>query len=193
MIYDERMRRVLYNYVPNTSSKKDIVQAMKENLELAEHKTIKSFSFSINSPYEKTVIGKGPYRSGYGTFSLLPDFTGLSQASAIARANSLGITVKFVGDSGTVVSQDYPASKRIDKISGVVTLTLSSSLENKKEEEELDKEEEEELDKEEEDNDDEDESLDDDDSDSEVDNTPVSPTPTPSESPSIPSGDEDAE
>ena len=206
MIYDERMRRVLYNYVPNTSSKKDIVQAMKENLELAEHKTIKSFSFSINSPYEKTVIGKGPYRSGYGTFSLLPDFTGLSQAAATSKANSLGITVKFIGDSGTVVSQDYPVSKRIDKIGGIVTLTLSSSLEDNKknEDDELDKEKDDESN---------DETLDDDgtssgsgsgsNSDSgndvEEDTTPVTPSPgpTPSESsspsPSTPSEIEDAE
>ena len=129
MIYDERMRMVLYNYVPNTSSKKDIVQAMKENLELVGHEDIKTFSFSINVPYEKTIIGKGPYRSGYGTYKLLPDFTGLSKADATTRASMAGISITFEGTSGYVVSQSYPANKRLDKINGPVKLTLSVSSE----------------------------------------------------------------
>lgn len=65
MIYDKRMRMELYNYVPNTYSKNDIIKAMKMNLGLTKHKTIKKFSFSINEPYEKKVIGEGPYKSTY--------------------------------------------------------------------------------------------------------------------------------
>lgn len=135
MIYDERMRLVLYNYVPNNNSKKDVVQAMKENLELADHKSIKTFSFSVNTPYEKTIIGAGPYRTGAGTFRLLPSFIGLSEAAATNKAASLGISVKFVGSGGTVISQSYPANKRIDKISGSLVLTLSSSKVEEEEEE----------------------------------------------------------
>lgn len=138
MIYDERMRMVLYNYVPNTNSKKDIVQAMKENLELTDHKEITSFSFSINNPYEKTIVGKGPYSSGYNTYTLLPNFIGMTEATATARAASLGLSVKFEGDGDTVTAQSYPASKRIDKISGTLVLTLSSTT---VEEEETDDEE----------------------------------------------------
>ena len=128
MIYDENMRMVLYNYVPNTNSKNDIIQAMKENLELVEHKNIKNFSFSINVNYEKSIIGKGPYKSGFGTYSLLPNFIGMSASAAEAKARSLGLSVTFIGDSGTVIEQNYPASKRIDKISGPLQLTLSGSL-----------------------------------------------------------------
>lgn len=65
MIYDKRMRMDLYNYVPNTYSKNDIIKAMKMNLGLASHKITKTFSFSINEPYEKKVIGEGPYQSTY--------------------------------------------------------------------------------------------------------------------------------
>ena len=55
MIYEERMRMVLYNYVPNTRSRDAIVQAMKENLELVAHQNITKFSFSINAvPKAKT-------------------------------------------------------------------------------------------------------------------------------------------
>lgn len=137
MIYDERMRMVLYNYVPNEQSKKDVVRAMKENLGLVEHQVIKEFSFSINEPYEKEVIGYGPYKSS-GGYTLLPDFTGDSEAQARATASRLGISVNFVGGNGYVIAQEYPAGKRIDKISGSVTLTLggtqSSEEENEKEE-----------------------------------------------------------
>ncbi len=135
MIYDERMRMVLYNYVPNEQSKKNIIRAMKENLELADHKPIKKFSFSINEPYEKEVIGYGPYKAT-DTYALLPDFTGDSQEQARATARRLGISVTFVGGDGYVIDQEYPAGKRIDKIRGSVTLTLGGNTQDDEEEEE---------------------------------------------------------
>ncbi len=183
-IYDERMRMVLYNYIPNKDSKKDIVQAMKENLELANHKTIKEFSFSINNPYEKEVIGYGPYKTSY-TYDLLPDFTGDSKAQAQATANRLGISVNFTGGDGYVIAQEYPASKRLDKIRGSITLTLGGS----KKEEELDDEDEKDKDKDKVTEEDPEEGNDETDEPSTGDETPstgaeeskpdVSPTPTP--------------
>ena len=144
MIYDERMRMVLYNYVPNLNSKKDVVRAMEENLGLKEHKVIKKFSFSINEPYEKEVIGYGPYKST-GTYTLLPDFTGDSEAQARATASSLGISVTFTGGDGYVIAQEYPAGKRVDKIRGSVTLTLGGNTASEEEEEEEEEEETEEV------------------------------------------------
>lgn len=130
MIYDERMRRVLYNYIPNENSRKDIVQAMKENLELAEHVPFTEFSFSINEPYEKKVIGKGPYRTS-SLYKLVPNFIGNTEAQARAKASKLGLGVTFTGDSsGTVVSQSYPEAKRIDLIKGNIVLTLSNGKNN---------------------------------------------------------------
>lgn len=126
MIYDERARMVLWDYVPNDYSRKDIVQAMKENLELVDHEFIKEFSFSINEPYEKEIIGEGPYKKD-GTYTLLPDFTGDSEATARATALKYGVSVNFKGSGGSVISQSYPANKRIDLIKGSVTLTLSGS------------------------------------------------------------------
>ena len=101
---------------------------MKENLELKKHKVVKKFSFSINEPYEKEVIGYGPYDSSYG-YDLLPDFTGDSESQARYTANRLGISVVFRGSGGYVVSQNYPSGKRLDKLSGSVILTLSGSRE----------------------------------------------------------------
>lgn len=130
MIYDERSRLVLYNYVPNQNSRKDIIQAMKQNLELIKTEPIKEFSFSINKVYEKEVIGYGPYKSGNG-YTLLPDFTGDSEATATATCTRLGIRCSFVGTGGYVINQSIPAGKRIDKISGGLSLTLSQNSKDK--------------------------------------------------------------
>lgn len=180
MIYDERMRMVLYNYVPNNNSKKDVVQAMKENLELVEHKEIKSFNFSVNNPYEKVIIGEGPYRSGSGTYSLLPSFIGLTEDAAAGRAAGLGLSVKFVGDGGTVIDQSYPASKRIDKIKDTLVLTLSSSV--------IEDDDDKAKDEDEEQDQDEDDEVPDKDNDDENDDNETgsgtTPTPSPSPSPS---------
>ncbi len=127
MIYDERSRMVLWDYVPNTASRDDIIEAMKINLEEQEPEMIKEFSFSINDEdYEKTVTGTGPYKTAF-TYDLLPDFTGDSMEAARSYANAHGIKISFNGTSGYVVSQSYPANKRIDLISGSVVLTLSGS------------------------------------------------------------------
>lgn len=126
MIYDERAKMVLWDYVPNQSSRKDIINAMKVNLGKKEHSVIKKFSFSINDPYEIEVIGEGPYKSS-GGYTLLPNFVGDSESQARSAAARLGIPVSFKGNSGYVVSQNYPANKRVDLIKGSVILTLSGS------------------------------------------------------------------
>ncbi len=183
MIYDERARMVLWDYVPNKDSRKEIIQAMKENLELASHEEVKSFSFSINDPYEKKVIGEGPYKSAFA-YSLLPDFTGDSEATARATASRLGIRVTFKGSGGYVVSQSQPANRRLDKINGSIVLTLSGSSDEKSTK---DKDKDKEKDKNDKDD------LDDfDDNDSSP--TPSIPSPSPSSSPSpVPSDDAEEE
>ena len=65
MIYDTRMKMTLYDYVPNTHSRADIVDAMHKNLGLSKSSAITKFSFSINSPFKETIIGEGPYSDGY--------------------------------------------------------------------------------------------------------------------------------
>lgn len=135
MIYDEGSKMVLWNYVPIEDSIHDIVQEMKVNLELEEHKLIKTFSFSINEDYEKTIIGSGPYHHS-DNYNLLPDFTGDTKEQAQRWANSHGIKVSFETKEtkeypdGTVMAQSFPARKRIDKISGTLVLTLASNKGN---------------------------------------------------------------
>lgn len=123
MIYDERARMILWDYVPNKNSRNDLINAMKINLELKDHENITEFSFSINKPYEKKTIGAG-YNYGF-KYTLLPDFTGDTEVQAQATANKLGIKVKFDGEGGTVIEQSYPASKRVDLIKDTLVLKLS--------------------------------------------------------------------
>lgn len=129
MIYDENMRMMLWNYIPNKESRKDIISAMKVNLNLEGHEGVKEFKFSINEEYEKEVIGYGPYKTG-SNYSLVPNFIGLSKERAQALASRNGVRISFNGTSGTVVSQSVPEGKRTDKLSGSVTLTLSGTTSN---------------------------------------------------------------
>ena len=134
MIYDERARMVLWDYVPNKNSRNDVVNAMKINLELKNHEDICEFDFSINKPYEKKVIGYGPYNNNV-RFNLLPDFTGDTEAQAQATANKIGVRVRFEGNGGTVVEQSYPANKRIDLIKDTLVLKLSGNKKADKDDE----------------------------------------------------------
>ena len=130
MIYDTRSRLTLWDYVPYKGSRKAIIRAMKENLELVKHKEIKTFSFSINEPYEKEVIGKGTYTettvSTTKTSKVLPDFTGDTEYTARATANRLGIRVTFRGNGGRVISQNYYAGTNLSRV-GTLVLTLSGN------------------------------------------------------------------
>ncbi len=126
MIYDERAKMILWDYVPNPESRKDIIQAMKENLELAKHEEIKSFSFSVNVLYEKEVIGKGPYKKGF-YYSLLPSFIGMTKEQAKATAVKYNLEVEFEGTKGLVTEQNYPERKRIDLIKDKLVLKLAST------------------------------------------------------------------
>ncbi len=126
MIYDESMQLVLSDQIINQGSLDDVVHAMKVNLGLEDAKVIKTFTFSINSPYEQEMIGNGKY-SGTKLYALLPDFTGMSKANAASWGQQNGITIVFSNNSnGAVVGQNYPAKKRLDLIPNrTVTLTLA--------------------------------------------------------------------
>lgn len=180
MIYDERAKMVLWDYVPNPESRKDIIQAMKENLELTQHQEIKSFSFSINTPYEKEIIGQGPYKKGF-SYSLLPSFIGMTKEQAEATANKYGVTFEFDGTKGTIVEQSYPERKRIDLIKDKLILKLETQKDKDKDKDE-DKDEEEENDDDKKDKDDKEDKEDD--KETPKPSTSPSPSPSPSTKPS---------
>lgn len=129
LIYDKRMRMKLYNYLPNKYSHDDIVNEMKINLNLIKPTPIKEFSFSINSPYEKKVIGEGPYKTDLSGLPenndepKVPNFIGQKMETAKIIASKNNINISFVGTSGTVISQSIAAGKEYNKHMKVI-LTL---------------------------------------------------------------------
>ena len=122
-IYDENTKLNLWNYILNKESIKDVTTAMKINLELEEEIVIKEFNYSINEPYTKQVIGKGPYKT-YTTYDLVPDLTKYNKSQALSWASQYNVTLKFneiektssAYYDGQIISQEYPFRKRIDKL-----------------------------------------------------------------------------
>lgn len=132
MIYDEGMGLVLYDYIPNEESLKQIVSVMKQNLGLEQVKLIKKMNFSIEKEYKQTIIGNDVV-TGAKTYTLLPNFVGKSESYARGwLANnglSASVTTKVVSSGyydGQIISQGYPEGKRTDLISGSVTLTVAN-------------------------------------------------------------------
>ncbi len=120
MIYDERSKLVLWDYILNQKSVAAVKKAMKDNLSGTKKELIKTFSYSIDEVYEQPVIGKG--YSGTVRYKLLTNFVGMKLSAAQTWANNNGVTLKieYVKSDGkaedTIIEQDMPESKRIDLI-----------------------------------------------------------------------------
>lgn len=139
MIYDEGMGLNLYNYIYNGESLEQIVSVMKQNLELEEVKLIKSMSFSISKPYKIETIGTD-VTEGANTYSLLPNFVGESESYTTNWLANNGIDFDVVTKEvkansgyfyGEVISQSMPSGKRLDLISGGITITVAKIIEDK--------------------------------------------------------------
>ena len=121
MIYDERSKLVLWDYILNQGSLDAVKKAMKDNLNGTKQELIKTFSYELNENYKVKVIGEG--FSGTKKYDLLISLEGksLSEAQSWASSHGLTLTVEYVKSSGnkdnTVLEQEYPVSKRIDLIS----------------------------------------------------------------------------
>lgn len=117
----------LYNFLPFKGSIADVVKAMKINLGLEKTEMIKTFSFSINDPYEEMVIGKANYNES--SIALLPNFIGQNKDIAINYGKNHGIKVNVTYEStnnvnyriGQIINQDIPSD--ID-ISYVKTINI---------------------------------------------------------------------
>ena len=132
IIYDERSHLELYNYIPNQSSKSQIVNAMKVNLGLKKEKNETSFSYTIGEDYETNVIGKNPTASTT-LYTLIPDFSSYSRSKAENWAANHGFTiiwnevsVSSSSQAGRITNQSYPRKKRTDLCKPkTITLTIT--------------------------------------------------------------------
>ena len=132
MIYDEGMGMTLYNYVPSTESLNAIVKVMKQNLGLEKVEPIKRMDFNIEKEFKMETVGAGIY-SGSANYSLLPSFIGSSESYAKNWLSSHGISVSVTyketsnAPAGQVIDQSIPANKRLDLVSGGMTLTVAKA------------------------------------------------------------------
>lgn len=132
--YDSKLnagtRLRLYNFVPYDGSIKDVVNAMKINLELENPQMIKTFEFDVDEPYTETVIGKGTYKGT--SLYLLPNFVGYNQSKAIAYGKEHGLkinvnTVSSAQNEGQVISQSLHDGMDLNAINKNVGLTITVS------------------------------------------------------------------
>ncbi len=118
-----------YTFQYYKQSLNSIINAMKVNLGLIEPTIIKTFNFSMNSPYEKEIIGYTYY--GEARRSLVPDFTAYSLTDANNWGSSHGITinVNYVDSSdsnytdGQIISQSVHEGVLVDKV-GSITIDV---------------------------------------------------------------------
>ncbi len=130
-LYDSRTGYKLYNYVLYPASVKAVSNAMKINLELSEPTLIKDFEFDVAEEYTEEVIGKK--ETGNTGITKLPNFIGMTETSALAKAQKLGVSVSLKYQSGTgntnlVVKQNYLEGTDVDTIK-TLTLTISKDEE----------------------------------------------------------------
>lgn len=112
-----------------------IVKAMKVNLKQIEQEEIKTFSFSINEPYEKVIIGKKYYNETRK--SLIPNFKEYSLGGAETWGSSHGFTIltEYVeksGDdyyNGQIIGQSVHEGVLVDKAPKTITLTIVKKVE----------------------------------------------------------------
>lgn len=107
----------LYNYVLYDDSVKAVSNAMKENLGEKKTKVIKSFSFDINTPYEKEVIGADV--TGTRSLVQLPSFVGQSVSYVRSYCSSHGISVNVKGGDGYVISQSVPSGANVEDVKSI--------------------------------------------------------------------------
>ena len=130
-IYDERSKINLSNQIYYKGSLNEIVEAMKINLGLKNPTIIKTFSFSINTPYVEPIIGNGVYNEA--RIQLVPDFTRYTKEQATNWGNSKGITINFntVESSeekykeGQITYQSIPANSLLSLVNKTTGITLN--------------------------------------------------------------------
>lgn len=120
----------LYNYVLYDESIKEVSNAMKENLGKKKTKTVKSFSFDVNNPYEKEVIGANTI--GKQSLILVPNFVGQLVSNAQSWGFKNGVTITVNGGNGYVLSQNVPAGANVEDVKSITVTSGGNSTSDSK-------------------------------------------------------------
>lgn len=124
-----------YTFQYYKQSLDSIIKAIKINLKQLEQEEIKTFSFSINEPYEKTIIGKKYYNETRK--SLIPNFKEYSLGGAESWGSSHGftITTEYVESSdssyydGQIIGQSVHEGVLVDKAPKTIVLSVVKKVE----------------------------------------------------------------
>ena len=100
---------------------------MKENLGEKKTKVIKSFSFDINTPYEKEVVGADI--TGERSLVQLPNFVGQTLDYVRSYCSRNGISLNVKGGNGYVLSQSVPSGANIEDVNSI-TVTAGGNTTN---------------------------------------------------------------
>ena len=128
-----------YTFQNYQQSLDSIIKAMKINLGQIEQEEIKKMSFSINTPYEKEIVGYKYYSEARKT--LMPDLIGSTLSYAQSWASSVGrsIQVNEIESSdtsyvdGQIINQSVHDGVIIDKIPSTITVDIIRLKETVKE------------------------------------------------------------
>lgn len=133
-IYDETFKTALYNYMYYEDSLNKIVHVMKENLNLIERETIKDFHYSIQNPYEETIIGKGTY-TAKNYIQTMPNFVGKKSIEVEKWAKEHGYKITYSYQetkeypNNQVLHQNYPYAYILKNITDkTLKITLSKNI-----------------------------------------------------------------
>ena len=137
MIYDKRSGMTLYNFVPSTTSLKEIVNAMQVNLGQKEEEYVYKFSFSADEEYKPYIVGSNAY--GGSSVSTFPNLVGKSKSYVQSWCSSHGKSCSFntqdveSGSQDEVLSQSVSSGTNMDEVSSI-TFSVANVKEKKKEE-----------------------------------------------------------
>lgn len=118
-----------YTFQNFQGSLDDIVKAMKINLGQMTKEEIKTFSFDINNPYEKKIIGDEYYNEPRK--QLIPNFSAysLSEAQSWASRNGFNIAINTVEtnsyNDGQIINQSVHEGVLITKAPKTITLDVA--------------------------------------------------------------------
>ncbi len=119
-------------------SLKEIVDAMKINLELEEPTLIKTFEFSVNEEYEKKVIGKDR-NGGVNLEDTVPDFTNKSRLDVNTWASARNIKVNYIEvteenplykneyTNGQIIKQNPKKSVLVSEVNSITIYIIKKS------------------------------------------------------------------
>lgn len=113
-------------------SLKEVIKAMKANLELEKPEIIKEMNFSINSMYTSPKIGIGNYTQQ--NIDTVPNFINKDKSIALSWGEEKGINiiVEYIdtneGVNDTIISQSIPSTYIVDNITSSLTIKVRNVI-----------------------------------------------------------------